>query len=404
MIRRLGRPTIRLRLTLLYGAIFFLAGGLLLVVNYTLLRESLSPNPGQVTPPIIRGVEVRLPTGQVREGSVPFPLNAPFMSDGRSLNQVFADIQSATRGDALNTLLRQSSLALGATGIVALGFGWLVAGRALRPVQHITRIAQDASESNLHERINLEGPQDELKELADTLDHMLDRLEVAFESHRQFAAQASHELRTPVAIIRAEADVSLANADTTERERQLAEAVSAAAVRSERIIESLLALARSQSTMHERAEVDFAELVGDVTGEYAPVADTAGIEIELSLGTAIVTGDRELLERLVANLIDNAIRYNLPAGWVEVTIDTRHDAVELRVANSGAILNPIDVDTLFEAFHRQVGDQCGEPSGFGLGLTIARSVVIAHGGTIKATPVPDGGLDIIVTLKSAASA
>lgn len=400
----MGRPTVRLRLTLLYGAIFFLAGGLLLAVNYALLSESLSPGASQDRPGVIRGAEGLTPGGEVRDDTMPFPLNAPFMSDGRSLNQVFDEIQAATRADALNALLQQSSLALGATGIVALALGWFVAGRALRPVQRITRIAHGASESNLHERINLQGPQDELKELADTLDRMLDRLEVAFESHRRFAAQASHELRTPIAIIRAEADVALANTNVTERERQLAEVVSRAAVRSERIIESLLTLARSQSTMYERAEIDFAEVVGDVTGEYAPVADTTGVEIGLCLGTAIVVGDRELLERLVANLIDNAIRYNYPKGWLRIAVDTQQDIVLLRVANSGAVLASDDVNTLFEPFRRQAGDHCSQPSGFGLGLAIARSVALAHSGTVRATPVPDGGLEVVVTLRSAALA
>lgn len=409
------RPTIRLRLTLLYGTLFLLAGVLLLAVSYTLVHHSLkrSFEPagfGVFTISDGSGAPQRDATTNV-VGQAPPPdsfgtaasdelimSNDLVLEDGRTIDEALKDYQDDLIGDALEQLLLQSGFALALTGVVAVGLGWFVAGRVLRPVRRITLAARHASDRNLHERVNLSGPRDELKELGDTFDRMLGRLEVTFESQRRFAAAASHELRTPIAIIRAEADLALANPDTTERERRLAASVRTAALRGEGLIASLLALARSQSTMLDRAPLDLAELTGDVVGEQARQADAAEVELDLSLAGAPVLGDRTLLERLVGNLVENAIRYNQPGGWVRVGAATEGDEAVLRVANSGPRVGESEIARLFEPFHRETNGKRDAPAGYGLGLAIVRAIVVAHDGAVNATPRAEGGLEVVVRL------
>lgn len=409
-------PTLRLRLTLLYGALFLLAGVLLLATSYTLVRHSLkrsfepprfgifSANEGdgaapdgstslvvgQVPPP--DSIETGTPSEQVLMS------DQMLLEDGRTLDEALQDYQDDLISDALNELLAQSGIALALTGLGAVGLGWLVAGRVLRPMRRITLAAQHASDSNLHERVNLRGPRDELKELADTFDRMLGRLDVAFESQRRFAAAASHELRTPIAIIRAEADLALADSEASERERRLADTVRTAALRGEGLIASLLALARSQSTMLDRTPLDLADLTGDVVGEQARQADAAGVEMDLSLAGTPVVGDRMLLERLVGNLVENAIRYNQPGGWVRVAAGTESNEALLRVANSGPVVRDSEIARLFEPFHRDTNGHRDAPAGYGLGLAIVRAIVIAHDGAVNATPRETGGLEVVVRL------
>ncbi len=253
-------------------------------------------------------------------------------------------------------------------------------------------------------RVGLEGPSDELKDLADTFDGMLARLETAFESQRRFAAQASHELRTPISVIRAEADVALAADDVTERERALAEAVRAEADRSEALIDGLLVLARSESTLHETEPVDLAELVGNVVGELVPLADEHGVDIDLALSEAQVVGDRVLLERLVTNLVSNAILHSEVANggrrWMRVTVSSQAGQAVLAVANSGPDLQGEDLVQFFEPFQRRNGHAGSDRRGVGLGLTIVRSVAETHGGSVSIEPLNGGGLDVIVQIPS----
>lgn len=383
-----ARSTVKLRLTLLYGGLFLAAGIVLLVLTYALLHQALKPpdrgphdggggpnNGGQNQPP----------------------------PEERSVEDQVNDARREERKAALNQVIIQGGIALAVTGGGALILGWLVAGRTLRPIQRITAHARRASQANLGDRIGLRGPPDELKELADTIDAMLGRLQAAFESQRHFAAQASHELRTPLAIIRAEADVALAAPDVTERERQFGKAIRAAADRSERLVDRLLALARSESTLRDDTRVDLAELVGDVVGEQARAADTAGVEIDLDLGSATVTGDRALLERLAGNLVENAIRHNRRGGWLRVEVGTEQDAAVLRVANSGPVVPPNAVEHLFEPFQRGRDARRDRAGGFGLGLAIVRSVALAHGGDVTAKAPEAGGLNITVRLPLAPS-
>jgi len=372
------RPTIRLRLTLLYGGLFLSTSVVLIALIYLLLSHALAP----LAPESDQGNQ------QV----------GPQVGDQNSVDVQVSAARSDERATALNEVLTQSTIALLATGGLAIILGWLVAGRVLRPIRAITLHARHASETTLGQRIALRGPPDELKELADTFDDMLARLQTAFETQRQFSSHVSHELRTPLAIIRAEAEVALAGLEVTPRERRLSETIVAAADRSERLIDGLLALARSESTLRNNTPIDLAELVGDVVNGYAPAAAMAGVRLDLALRPAAVIGDRALLERLVGNLIDNAVKHNQPGGWVRVMVESdRRDAV-LRVANGGVVLAPPTVAALFDPFRQGPARRRRRPAGFGLGLAIVRAVATAHGGEVAATAPASGGLAVMVRL------
>jgi signal transduction histidine kinase len=377
------RPTIRLRLTLLYGGLFIIASILLLTLMYGLLERSLQP----LHPPELDSDEIEFDDDEDDH-------------EGSFEEQLFA-ARNEERAGALSALHTESLVALFLTSAGAIVLGWIVAGRALRPIQKITAHARHASEATLGERIGLRGPPDELKELADTIDAMLGRLEAAFAAQRRFAAQASHELRTPLAVILAETDVALAAPDATERERRLAETIRTAADRSERLVDGLLALARSESTLRDNVRIDLAELVGDVMGEQPRAADAAGVALDLALETAPVVGDRMLLERLVSNLVENAIRHNHRGGWVRVSVAPEAGEAVLRVANGGPILTNSALAALFEPFRRGRSDRADRPRGFGLGLAIVRSVATAHAGEIQAIAPAEGGLVVTVRLPAA---
>jgi signal transduction histidine kinase len=404
----LPRTSVRLRLTLLYGGLFLLAGAGLLAVNYALVRSQFTlpfatrvegPGPaGQELPDVLRdaraGLVVRVsPDGGQFIASAPTP--ADLASVRRELEAVRRELEAA----ALNQLLAQSGIALALMAIVSVGLGWLVAGRVLAPLAAITATARRLEGSTLHERINLQGPQDELKELADTFDQMLGRLDAAFATQRRFVANASHELRTPLAIARTEVDVALADRDAGPAElRAMAERVLEANQRSERLIEGLLTLARSERQLRASEPLDLAMAAADALDAAAPEVGRLGLRVSRVLGAAPVAGDRALLERLVANLVENAVRHNRPGGWVEVDTGRAGPRSLVRVANGGPPIPPDQVATLFEPFRRLDPDRTGSGRGAGLGLSIVRSVATAHGGTATATALPDGGLEVRVEL------
>jgi signal transduction histidine kinase len=370
------RPSVRLKLTLLYGALFLVAGLVLITVTYGLVRRELAPNAPR---PISRIVRDR-------------PGNHQQSPDDR-----VAGARREERRFALQQLWRQSLIGLVIATVGALGLGWLFAGQVLHPIRRITAHARASSAATLDERIRLDGPEDELKELADTFDAMLDRLQAAFRAQQGFAAQASHELRTPLAIIRAEAELARDAPNASERERQSAGAILAAAGRSERLVDGLLALTRSESTMLDAAPVDLAELTGDVVGEYVREADQAGLRIDLALDAAVVLGDPALLRQMIGNLVQNAIRYNRPDGWVRVSVAPVAGSVRLVIENSGLPVGQAEIGRLFDPFVRGEWARRNR-TGFGLGLAIVRAVATAHLGTVRALPGPDGGLRIILDI------
>jgi signal transduction histidine kinase len=385
------RPTVRLRLTLLYGGVFLAVGAVLLVANYLLVRRSLSVQPSVLQ----QRIEIRL-------GHSLFSFPAPPLSAYRRLETLLREAAAGLRSDALHALLVQSILAFAGMAVLCFGLGWVVAGRALRPLKTITGTARRLSETTLHERIDLQGPKDELKELADTFDEMLARLDAAFDGQRRFVANASHELRTPLSIIRAEIDVTLANPNPTREEYEaMVDVVRRATERSERLIDSLLLLARAEGPSIAGPEVDLRMLAARVLGQLEAEAAGREIRLERSLAPAVVRGDEVLLERLVENLLENAIRYDSPGGWVRVT--TGSD-VTVVVANSGDGRPIPDVESLFEPFRRGERDRVRSDRGVGLGLAIVRAVARAHGGSVDATASPAGGLEVRVRLPAAVAA
>jgi signal transduction histidine kinase len=300
---------------------------------------------------------------------------------------------AAQRRTTLIHLLTYSMLGLGGVTLLVVVAGWIVAGRILRPVHRLTAAARAASEQNLSQRIALQGPHDELRELADTFDIMLERLDRAFTSQRQFIANASHELRTPLTLMRTAIDVVLAKPKPTHDELvSMAADVRQAVDQAERLIEALLVLARNEQARALTDPLDLAALAEDaLEGRTAN-----GITTTTTLDEAPVTGDRVLLERLVNNLLDNAERYNIAGGTVAIST-TAHDATSvLRVVNTGAVVPTDMVERLFLPFTRL--DDRTRHDGFGLGLTLVSSIAAVHGGTVDAAAMATGGLDISVRL------
>jgi signal transduction histidine kinase len=403
--------SVRLKLTLLYGGVFLLAGAGLLAVNYALVRSQLTlPFGVRIEeqrqrlpwPPGVADGGPGLLIVRSGDGGDQFVASAPSPEAVQAVRREAEALRRELQAATLHQLLTKSGIALGLMALVSVGLGWLVAGRVLRPLTAITATARRLEGSTLHERINLQGPQDELKELADTFDQMLGRLDAAFESQRRFVANASHELRTPLAIARTEVDVALADpASSPAQLRAMAGRVLEANQRSERLIEGLLTLARSERQLRAGEPLDLALAAADALSVAASEVERLGLRVSRVLGAAPVAGDRALLERLVANLVENAVRHNQPGGWVEVDTGRAGPLAVVRVANGGPSIPPDLVGTLFEPFRRLDPDRTGSARGAGLGLSIVRSVATAHGGTTTARALPEGGLEVRVELPAA---
>ncbi len=379
-------PTIRLRLTALYGAVFLITGAVLLTIGYVLVRHNLASHPDFRA--ALQRLGLAAPPGAPFFGRLRFVPGSPEAS-------VAEAVRAQLRADTLHRLLLEYVVALAVMTMISVAAGWLLAGRALRPLREITATARRVSGENLGERIGLRGPADELKELADTFDGMLARLDGAFASQRHFVANASHELRTPLAIMRTEVDVALADPHASPGElRAMGEAVRETVDRCEQLIASLLVLARSEAAWGHERPVDLGALAADCLTDLGGRARKAEVELAAELAPAWTRGDPALLERMIANLIDNGIRHNRPGGRLSVFSRTEADRVRLRVANGGPVIDPDEAQTLTEPF-RRLGREGG---GFGLGLSIVRSVVRAHGGRLELSAPRTGGLEIEVLL------
>jgi signal transduction histidine kinase len=296
----------------------------------------------------------------------------------------------------MNSLLIWGSVALLIVALIGMLFGWLMAERALRPLARITETARRVAGRSLHERIALDGPVDEIKELADTFDSMLERLDRAFDSQRMFVGNASHELRTPLAINRTLIEVALGRSDVPPEVRVLGDALLAVNGRQERLLDGLLTLAQSEQELTVWERVDLSEVAEHVLDQ-TPMNN---LELHQQLQPATTVGDPVLLERVVQNLVQNAVAYNLTNGWVEVRTEYRPHGVDVTVSNTGPVVPAYDVPALFEPF-RRLRDRVGSAKGTGLGLSIVRSVAHAHGGAVTATPRDGGGLVVRVTLPAA---
>jgi signal transduction histidine kinase len=327
----------------------------------------------------------------------PFP--SPFPG-GQTALQIVGQAQQ----QVLGTFLLESGVALILMAMISVLLGWIVAGRVLAPVHQITATARRLSQANLHERIGLTGPDDEIKELADTFDGMLGRLDAAFESQQRFVANASHELRTPLTTQRALVDVNLADPNASPAQlRATLEKIRAVTDESEHLVMSLLALAKSERGLDHRTPVDLAALAQDNCPSPSGGGQGRGLHIDTSLEPAVVAGDRALLQRLLGNLVDNATRYNLEHGWIRIATGASDGHAFLRVSNSGRKIPDHAMSLLFEPFRRLDGDRLADRGGAGLGLSIVRAIAVAHGGQASATPLDEGGLSVLVTLPSGGS-
>ncbi|MCY4615247.1 MAG: ATP-binding protein [Chloroflexi bacterium] len=397
-----GRPSIRLRLTLWYGSLFLLAGTVLLCLNFTLVARNF-PGGGE---DMRVALEERLEfeAGELR-GEFTFLLqrepvrNRPTVYRALPASSLFESVASQIREDTLRELVWQSSIALGLMAIVSIGLGWFVAGRMLRPVHEIAATARRITDERLEERIDLDGPPDDLKDLADQFDAMLDRLQTAFEAQRDFVANASHELRTPLTIIRTEIDVTLddPNAGRAQLEAT-AEVVRRAIERTEGLIDRLLVLARAEGPIRRDEATDLADAVRRALDARAADIEELGLDVTVGLAEAELAGDSMLLDRLAGNLVDNAIDHNEQDGWIEIATASDGTTVTLRCSNGGAVIPEAEAPRLFERFARLEGARTRGRGGYGLGLSIVRAIVRAHRGTATARSLPDGGLAVEVSL------
>jgi signal transduction histidine kinase len=367
------RTTLRWRLTLVYGAVAVAVGLLLLMLSLVLVDRALS-----ATFLNVRAI-VTLPNG---------------------VTMTFGEFQDLLRQEALGTVLRQGLLALLLLGTMGVAISYYLAGRVLQPLQDITAAAQRLSAERLDARIDLSGPQDELKQLADTFDDMLGRLEAAFEAQRRFVADASHELRTPLAVMRTEVDVALADPEASAEDlRAAAAVVRDATMRADRLVDSLLLLAQSERMLGPavREHVELPAVAAQALAAVAAEVAERDLQVATSYAPAAVLGDRPLLERLAGNLVENAVRHNLPGGWVRVDTGTVQGRARLEVSNSGERIAGDEVPELFEPFRRR-GTARTARRGAGLGLAIVRAVVELHGGSVSAVPRSEGGLTVTVDL------
>ena len=367
-----ARNGLRLRLTLLSTALLALIGALLLALSYLVVGRVVA-----ALPQFPAGTQVQIGE-QVMDAS-----------------QAAAEIAAQGR----QTVLVVGLIAFPLQVIAGALLSWVLIGRTLRPLFTLTRTARALSESSLDQRIRLAGPRDEVADLADTFDEMLDRLQAAFDAERRFVANASHELRTPLAVIRTEVEVTMADPAAEAADlRRMGEVVLEATDRANRLLTSLLLLARTQARGVAVAQpVDLAELVGPALRAVDAEVAERGLRVDVDAAGAVVVGDPALLERLVGNLVENAVRHNLHAGWIRIRTGIDGASGVLEVESSGPVIDPATLAELFEPFRQGRRARTGH-RGTGLGLSIVRAVVAAHGGSVHAASVPGGGLRVTVKL------
>ncbi|MCE7009022.1 ATP-binding protein [Kibdelosporangium philippinense] len=374
----MNRWSVRTRLSVIYGLVFMAVGVVLVVINYLLLMGVL-PQPAAFV--------AAVPGYAIPDGVT------------TTARMQTVDTVADYRASTIQTMLLTSGIALLAAGAIAALMSWYIAGRVLRPVHTITATARRLGAESLNRRIYLDGPDDELKELANTFDGMLDRLASAFDSQTHFVANASHELRTPLAVQRTLVEVAMADPKASPELRRLGEHLLVTNERSERLIEGLLVLARSDRGLRGRVPVRLDQVAETVLLGSIGLADQYNVTIKKNLRPRTVAGDPVLLERLITNLVHNAIRYNVSDGSVSVEIA---DSPALRVVNTGPVVPVEALPGLFEPFRRL--ERTSTSGGSGLGLSIVRSVVKAHDGSIGVAARPSGGLDLRVDLPPAAYA
>jgi signal transduction histidine kinase len=380
---------VRWRLAAVYGALSILSAAVVVTGIYSWEASATSVQPATPAPPAPSGQQSPLAQAQARIGQLEYQVTA--LSD---------------RAHSINShgLPAAVAVVLGLTAIASLILGWLLAGRILRPLRKITTAARSISEDDLGRRLAIPGPANELTDLADTIDALLARLQAAFDAQRQFVANASHELRTPLTLERALLEVALADpAATAATMRSTCEEVLVTGQEQERLIEALLTLARSQRGLDHRDPFDLAEITTRVLNARSLRAQALALDVTAELGSAPATGDPSLAERLIANLTDNALSYNVPGGQVEVSTGTRNGHAFLLMANTGPPVPAGHIQRLLQPFQRLNPDRADEPGRSGLGLSIVAAIAKAHDAALSVHPGNHGGLSVEVTFAAPAT-
>src|SRR5262245_41516546 len=395
--------TIRLRLTIIYAGLFLACGTGLLAVTYVLVREATGDvlvatrSDGSVVS--IGGTDAGAPANRAKASFSQTADRAPRLTPQQQEAQAHRDRALATRqhDEEMRVLLEKSGIALAMMAVASIVLGWLAAGRMLRPLRTLNERAREISASDLHKRLSLAGPEDEVTRLADTFDDLLGRLEASFAAQRQFVANASHELRTPLARARTLAEVALSDPDANvDSLRASHRRVLAAGKQQERLIEALLTLARSERGLDHHEPFDLAAVTATMLHARQQEVERRGLYVHATLEPAEAAGDPRLAERLVANLLDNALRYNQPHGRIDVMTSARTGNAVLSIANSGPQIPPGEIERLFRPFQRLGADRTDQSDGLGLGLSIVRAIATAHDATLTAHAQPGGGLDVEV--------
>jgi signal transduction histidine kinase len=387
-----SRHTLRFRLTALYSVLFLITSAGLLAITYVLVDSS----PTRLLAQNKDGTVVAVNGSAVASAHHPRVDSGTPSAALRQLARQLAAQADAQHSHDLDQLLTKSGIALAVMTVLAAVLAWLTVGRALHPLRAMKTATLRITERNLHERLALSGPGDEVKDLADTIDGLLARLETAFEAQRRFVASASHELRTPLTLNRALLEVALADPAASAGDlRATCEELLTAGEHQERLVEGLLTLATSERGLDRREPFDVAAVTRRAIAPHRGAAECRGLSLAVSLGHAMVRGDPDLTERMAANLIDNAVRYNVPGGQVIVRTEVSYDHAVLTVANTGPLVPADKVGQLFQPFQRLI-DRASQPDGHGLGLSIVRAIAAAHGARLSVRLRPGGGLDVQV--------
>jgi signal transduction histidine kinase len=397
------RRTLRMRLTLLYGGLFLLSGAALLTITYLLVVNATSgfifatpTDHGHGNATIATNLHSNHPLLAEGQSKSPGTQAKGPSSHGQSVTQLQAQADQQHSSE-LHQLLTESGIALTGMALVSILLGWIVAGRVLRPLRTITTTTREISAKNLNRRLALEGPEDELKDLGDTIDALLARLEGSFQAQRAFVANASHELRTPLALSRAMLSFALADPELTlDSLKATCEDVLDAGTDQEQLIEALLTLARSQQGLEHHETFDLASIAHDTIENHQRHAADQQLAIDAALSPAPISGDPRLARTLLTNLLENALRYNVPNGHVNITLDARGQHTTLTVANTGPQVPADQINRLLQPFRRLTPDRSDNDYGHGLGLSIVAAITTAHDATLNIQPRRDGGLHITI--------
>jgi signal transduction histidine kinase len=388
------RTTVRWRLTLLYGGMFLVCGAVLLAITYTLVDHAT------VTRTILAHPHGRPPTANRAR-----PVHsAP--TEPRSSNAFAIFVTHQQRIHDLHQLVVWSAIALAVMTVASMLLGWVVAGRVLAPLREITATTKQISAGNLHERLALAGPRDELTQLADTIDGLLERLDGSFESQRRFVANASHELRTPLAMMRTFLDVAIAKPDGAPAQTRALDAdLRGALDHADRLLESFLVLARAEhGELGERQRVAVEQLVTAALRDRAGQIAAKKIDVNTALHPVRVVGSETLLVRMVENVIENAIRHNQDHGSIAIALTLDGTIARLVVDSDGDPLEEQAVAQLGQPFRRVGRDRVGSQNGHGLGLSIVAAIAAAHDGMLELHARRQGGLRVEISLPNAAAA